>query len=200
MWGGQTQNEDDEQAVFGDSAMTFRTPAKKRNTTNTELQAAPRKPTAKSTTEENDESGTTTRPNARPTEQQHEQTPEDTEINEIIEVAAEPGPARSPMKTLWKTAIGMVKRAKAKLGTQKTKKEIMAEFDEIVTFMEAVHAIEDEMTNVKHELQDIKKTVENSEKVIRDSENTTKRNWAAIVTTQKTPTPSVNLGGRQAGN
>jgi hypothetical protein len=97
------------------------------------------------------------------------------------------------MKTLWKMAIGMIKHAKAKLGTQKTKKETMAEFDEIATFMEAVHAIEDEMTNVKHELQSIKKTVENSEQAIKDSEKTTKCNWAAIVATPKAATPSVNL-------
>jgi hypothetical protein len=58
------------------------------------------------------------------------------------------------MKTLWETAIGMIKPTKAKLGTQKPKKEIIAEFDEIVTFVEAVHTIEGEMLNVKHELED----------------------------------------------
>ena len=82
-------------------------------------------------TEDDDEPSTPTRPNARTTEQLHKETPENIETNEIIEVAVEPGPARSPMKTLWKTAIGMIKRAKTKLGTPKTKKEkeTMAEFE-----------------------------------------------------------------------
>lgn len=104
-WGERTQNEEDEQAAFEASAMTLRTPAKKRNTPNTELQAAPRKPAAKPMTEENDEPNTPTRSNTRHTEQQLGGTHEDTEINEMIEVAVEPGPVRSPMKTLWKTAI-----------------------------------------------------------------------------------------------
>jgi hypothetical protein len=191
-WSKQMQDEEDAQAAFEPSTTLHRSPVKKNNPY-LEPPAEPRKPAAKPTTEENEEPSTPTHSNSRPTEQQHKETSEETEINEVIEVAVKPS-HMSSMKTLWKTAIGIIKRTKAKLGTQKTKKEIMAEFDEIVTFMEAVHAIEDEMTNVKHELQDIKKTAENSGKAIKDSEKTTKCNWAAIMVTPKHPPPAPTSG------
>jgi poly-D-alanine transfer protein DltD len=91
MLSERTQNEEDKQAAFEALAMTRRTPAKKRNTPNTELQAAPREPAAKPMTEENDEPSTPTRSNTRHIEPQLGETPEDTEINEMIEVAVEPG-------------------------------------------------------------------------------------------------------------
>jgi hypothetical protein len=69
------------------------------------------------------------------------------------------------MKTLLKTAIGMIKRAKTKLSSHKTnggpkdvKEAVMQDFSDIVAFMEAMHEIEDQMSNVKHELQEIKQT------------------------------------------
>jgi hypothetical protein len=71
----------------------------------------------------------------------------------------EPKPASSPMKTLLKTAIGMIKHAKTKLISQKTngalkdvKEAVMQDFGDIITFMKAMYDIEDRMSNVKHEL------------------------------------------------
>jgi len=56
-WSEQMQAEEEARAAFNDSGITVRTPAKKHNTPNLGLQAAPRKPAAKPMMEEREECG-----------------------------------------------------------------------------------------------------------------------------------------------
>jgi hypothetical protein len=51
-WSRQMQDEDDEKVAFENSLIIPRTPAKKHQTQSLEIQAAPKKPAAKLTTEE----------------------------------------------------------------------------------------------------------------------------------------------------
>jgi hypothetical protein len=69
------------------------------------------------------------------------------------------------MKTLLRMAIGMIKRTKDKLSTQNTtgkplevKNKVMAEFDKIITYIEALHKVENHLSCVEDKLKDIKQT------------------------------------------
>src|SRR5579859_1671524 len=186
-WSQQMQEEEDERHAFSDSVKVPRTPAKKHDSPSAEIHAAPRKPAAKARAEESEEPSTPTRATSSSSTQQGDEI---TETVEIVKHADETSPAKKPMKTLLKVAIGMVKRAQSKLSAQRThgapsdvKNEVMAHFEEIVEFMEAIRAVEDEMTSVKRVLQDIKQTIKASEKAAE-------RSWVAIAATPKaTPAP-----------
>jgi hypothetical protein len=166
-----------------------------------EIQAAPRKPAAKTTMEETatmeetEELSTPTCSSTTLTEQQPEEV-----IDTVEKVPDDPSPASRSMKTLIQTASGMVKRAKYRPQTRQSsggpaiiKTAVLKDFDEIITFMDAVYAIQDEMVNIKPELIDIKETVKHSEKAA-------KRNWAtlaATASTSKAPTSADNHSNRR---
>jgi hypothetical protein len=180
-WAEQMLALNSKNAAFKSLAMTPRSTAKKHNTLITELQAVPRKTTARTMMEDTEEPTTPTHHNTRPTEK------EKWEVTEIIDdMPNELSPATNSMRGILQIVITMIKCAKDRVANQKShvKKEVIADYDEIVTFMGVIHAIEDEMTNVKHELQDIKQTVKAS---IKASEKATECNWVAIAEILKAP-------------
>src|SRR5579859_7368586 len=116
-WSQQMQEEEDGRHAFSDSVKVPRTPAKKHDSSSAEIHAAPRKPAAKARAEENEEPSTPTRATSSSSTQPGDEI---IETVEIIKHADETSPAKKPMKTLLKVAIGMVKRAQNKLSAQRT--------------------------------------------------------------------------------
>ena len=206
-WNEQMQAEEDARAAFNDSGITVRTPAKKHNTPNLGLQAAPRKPAVKPMTEEREEPTTPTHTasdtSTKPIKQQNQENmatanePQQTLPGSTMMIDSYN--RNSPTKTLFDTALEMIKRTQAKLhptninssGTvpRKVGEEVFRELGDIVTIMQSIHQIEDQMTSVKDELQSIKQSMTASEKAVTRTEEAAKRTWAAVTAP---PRPTLN--------
>jgi hypothetical protein len=172
------QDEEEARQAFKPSGMTTRSPKKKAVAPSLRIPAAPKKSTVRSTIEENDEPSTPCpKPAAKPVET--------ASMNDVLE------PASNPMKTLMQTAISMIKRSRNKLSTQNKsvglRDEVLGELDEVINFMEAVHAIEDNMTNVKRELKEVKETVIEAAKAAKETAKTAPHTWAAAAAKPRAP-------------
>jgi hypothetical protein len=146
---GQMQYRDGTQTAFSLSQMTPRTPQKQTGSQNTVIQAAPKKSTVKSTieeneeNEENDEPSTPTRPSLKPA----------TKPVEAPNTVNGSQPPSNPSKMLLETVIGMIKRSRGKLDMNKISAaavwEVIPELDDVISFMETLQTIEDNMATVK---------------------------------------------------
>ena len=147
-WG--TQVEEDVDIIERDK--TFKTPDKLKRTPvtshvlpNANIQAAPKKPSSSKTATEQAQ-----RSNAHA----HDHT-------------LSPAKARSsPMTVFLKNAADMVQRAKNKLKTQNTtgepkrvKEAVLADFDDIIEYIEAIHEVENRMANVEDGLNVLTQTI-----------------------------------------
>jgi hypothetical protein len=151
LWG--TQVEEDVDIIERDKA--FKTPDKLKRTPvtshvilNANIQAAPRKPSSSKTATEQAHCS-----NA----QAHDHTTSPTKACSS---------KNSPMTVFLKTAMNMVQRAKNKLEAQNTsgepkrvKIEVLAEFDDIIEYIEAIHEVENRMANVEDGIKELTQTI-----------------------------------------
>jgi hypothetical protein len=134
--------------------MTLRTPQKQ---VAPQIQAAPKKSTVRSTIEENkkdNEPSTTTHTGPRP-------TPQPAKTPSSIEA---PPLSSNPSKMLLEMVIIIVKQNRDKLIVKKQisaglRNEVALKLDDIVSFMEVLQAIEDNMATVKYELREVKEII-----------------------------------------
>jgi hypothetical protein len=173
-WVDQMQAEED---AFKQMTIMSRSPRKQ---TETPIPTVPKKSNAKLTieeTKENDEPSTPTRPSAR-------QTAKPAETSSANDAPESPS---DPSKTLLQTAIG-TKRSKDKLAARKSsaslRDEVVPELDDVISYMEALQAIEDNMATVKRELKEVKETIIEIAKAAKTVPNT----WATIAAMPRAPT------------
>src|ERR1700685_1227164 len=156
LWGAQV--EEDEDIIERDKA--FKTPDKLKRTPvtshvipNANIQAAPKKP---STTEQTNCSNAHTH--------DHNLSPTKTRSSK-----------NSPMTVLLKTAMDMVKRAKNKLKTQKTtgepnrvKETVLADFDDIVELIEAIHEVENRLSSLENGIANVEDGIKELTQTIKE--------------------------------
>ena len=119
------QAAEDARAMFSNSGITLRTPAKKCNTPSPEVLVAPRKPAAKPTMEREEPSSPTRTASDNSTRPIKQQTQENIATVDKLQQTM-PGSTTimdayngsSPTKTLFYTALKMIKRTQAKLHQQ----------------------------------------------------------------------------------
>jgi hypothetical protein len=177
-WSNQMQAEEEARKAFKSSTMMLRSPRKR---SEVPIPTAPKKLKTSLTikeTEENDEPSTPTRPSPRP----------DAKPVETPSTNDAPEPPSNPSKMLLQTAIGMIKRSKDKLVARKPsaslRDEVVPELDDVITFMEALQAIEDNMATVKRELKEVKETIIETAKAAKTAPNA----WATIAAMPRAPT------------
>ena len=180
-WSDQMQAEEEARKardVFKSSTMMLRSPRKR---IMAPTPPAPKKSKARLTieeTEENDEPSTPTRSSPRPA----------AKPVETYSTNDTPEPPSNPSKMLLQTAIGMIKRSRDKLVARKTsallRDEVVPELDDVISFMEAIQAIEDNMAIVKRELKEVKETIIETAKAAKTAPNA----WATIAAMPRAPT------------
>jgi hypothetical protein len=175
------QAEEEERNVFKSSTIMPRSPRKR---IEAPIPTAPKKSKVRlmiEETEENDKPSTPTRPSSRPTAKPVE-TPSTNDA---------PEPPNNPSKMLLQTAIGMIKRSKHKIVGQRVsatlRDEVILELDDVINFMEALQAIEDNMATVKRELKEVKETIIETAKAAKSAPNT----WATVAAMPRAPTHTV---------
>ena len=155
-WG--TQVEEDVDIIERDKA--FKTPDKLKRTPvtshvipNANNQAAPKEPSSSKTATEQ-------------THCSHDHTPSPTKT----------GSKNSPMTVLLKTAMDMVKRAKNKLKTQNTtgepkrvKEAVLADFDDIVELIEAIHEVENRLSSLENGMANVKDGIKELTQTIKET-------------------------------
>src|SRR5436189_590245 len=180
-WSDQMQAEEEAREArdaFKSSTMMLRS-SRKRIVAPTP--PAPKKSKARLTieeTEENDEPSTPTRPSPRPAAKPVETS----STNDA------PEPPSNPSKMLLQTAIGMIKRSRDKLVARKTsallRDEVVPELDDVISFMEAIQAIEDNMAIIRRELKEVKETIIETAKAAKTAPNA----WATVAAMPRAPT------------
>src|SRR5271170_1217707 len=144
LWGEQVEEDVDiieRDKVFKTPDKLQRTPVTSHVIPNANIQAALKKPSSSKTA----------------TEQAH--CSHDHTLS-----PTKPGSSKnSPMTVLLKTAMDMVKRSKNKLETQNTtgkpkpvKKAVLADFDDIVKFIEAIHEVENRLSSLENGMANVK--------------------------------------------
>jgi len=180
-WSDQTQAEEEAREAFKSSTRMLRSPRKR---IEAPIPTTPKKSKVRPTIEEieeieeNDEPSKPTRSSPRPAAKPIEMS----STNDT------PEPPSSPSKMLLQTAIGMIKRSKDKLVAQKPstllRDEVVPELDDVISFMEALQAMEDNMATVKRELKEVKETIMETARAAKTTPNT----WATVAAMPRTPT------------
>ena len=164
LWGEQV--EEDVDIIERDKA--FKTPDKLKRTpvtshviSNANTQAAPRKPSSSKTATEQAHCF-----NAHA----HDHTLSPTKTGSS---------KNSPMTVLLKTAMDMVKRAKNKLKTQNTtgepkrvKEAVLADFDDIVEFIEAIHEVENRLSSLENGMANVEDGIKELTQTIKETPRT----------------------------
>jgi hypothetical protein len=174
----QMQAEEEARDAFKLSTITPRSPRKR---VEGPIPTAPKKSKARLTIEEtgkNDEPSTPTRPSPSPA----------AKPVEMSSTSDAPELPSNPSKMLLQTAIGMIKRSRDKLDARKLttslRDEVVPELDDVINFMEALQAIEDNMATVKRELKEVKETIIETAKAAKSTPNT----WATVAAMPRTST------------